>query len=215
MPITAPKKITPRFPTFYKAFGKSDLDPQTGEILISNYILPGLFPTLSIALRKTKLNLDEIYVVCPQYTDKRTGDFSDFQMTITGTPFCSEHPDETAKREFQEETGLIASLYNRTVQRLEGNKRPVQNYWCEIDNHTQLFQAQNQIIHSERDDKSRKIQILAFGKLSDLEILLQKNNELCPLYSRDTDPNQNTHSYITGIRLISMIDFIEIVGFVA
>ncbi len=216
MPYNNPKKITPKFPTFYKAYGKGSISPETGEILVSSCILPGLMPTIKKALNNTQLNLGEIYIVCPQYFDKKTGELADLQLTITGTPLIGENVNATALREIQEETGFAPTRCMKSVQRLDGYKRPVENYWCEINTSTPFLShvasaSDIQAVKQQQDDRSRKIQILAFGKLSDLEHLLQ--NDLQPLPASDNIPALNQGTYLSGIRLVSILDMIDILGF--
>jgi hypothetical protein len=212
-----PKRVVPRLPTFYKAFGgdKTQVEIETGEIIVSSYILPGFFPTIKSALKSTQCDLGEIYIVCPQYTDKKTGDFADLQLSITGTPFLGEYFEETSFREIQEETGFIPCRCTKSVQRFDGYNRPVQNFWCQIDKKTRLLSKRDFVsdikIQLPVDDKSRKIQIMAFGILEDLEYLLQ--SDLYPLPASDNIPELNKHSYISGIRLVSILDMMEILDF--
>lgn len=214
MSYKPPKLVAPPFPTFYKAFGSAVVE-QTEEILVANHVLLGMTQTLEVAIHTTQLNLHEIYVVCPQYTDKITGELADCQLTITGTPFKEEPFDFAASREIPEETGIFPTKINirKSFHYFDGYKRPVQNFWCEIDSQTPLFPqsfASAATASPAQDDKSRKIQILAFGKLSEFQTLL--SGTLHPPPSKDTDPTQNKQFYITGIRLVSIIDVMDIVG---
>jgi hypothetical protein len=210
MSYKPPKLVVPHFPTFYKAFG-SDIVSQTNEILVSNYILPGMMPTLISAMQKTQLNLHEIYFVCPQYINKITGELADCQLTITGTPFKDEPLEYAAFREIKEETGIAPTNIYKSVQRLEGHKRSVQNFWCEIDSQTPLSpqsDASAATTSLTQDDKTRKAQILVFGKLSELIKLL--GGPLYPLPSDDTKPEKNTLYFLGGFLIISGTDVMEI-----
>lgn len=209
--------LFPRFSTLYKEF-RSDAPPFLSDehVLISEHILSGIRETIDLALEHSELDPNDLYVVCPQYKDNFTGNLADCQLTITGTPHFDEHPDDSALREIQEEIGFIPSNLQQTICLADKWNRPVFNFLTRIDDETHLFPQffpEHDSVFENRDDKSRKIQIFAFGRKQDLESLLQET--LYPLPSNDTIPSDSNRFFISGIRLISLPDVLDAMEFIS
>lgn len=207
-------RYTPMYPTYVKCFWDDEQFTcnENSKFMVSTYVLHGLDGAIKHAKNILENGTNEnLYAVCPLYKNKYTNNFTDCQISITGTSYVDEDKDDTFRREMGEETGLLVSneMTNRTFHRIIGNKY-IQNYWLMIDENTKMVEPTQRKENNDypKDDHKSKIQAFVFGKYDDIKKIY--SGKICPLLSKDTDSSQNEHEYLIGIRLVSVLDIINI-----
>jgi len=168
-------------------------------IEISGFKLNGLKKAYTKILSKHGL-CNDIYIVCPLYNDVTTNKLLDTQLSITGTCYVDENMMDTSIREVAEEIGII--IDKDKVEEIETKtniNRSESTYIIDIQN-SKSFDINKNNFECGVDDKSRKIQIIVYGKLNDLIKTYEKVNNR-PL-SKESDT-------IKHLRFIPLKEFIK------
>lgn len=141
----------------------------TGKLLVSSYRLNGLYDAIKSLPEKS-------YLIGPQYISRRTGILKDFQPAVTGSPLVGETFLIAANREPAEEIGLVAEShthFEKISTRIDRCKL-VTTYRINADK----LKPYDPSIHSFEkndgiDNKKAKIQVVIYGTLDTLEILVK------------------------------------------
>lgn len=219
-----------QYPSYSKSWGICKLKESHKEnILFSCCVHPGFPELLQEAILRNS-DLENLYVVCPQYStikfdEKKIQHIKqDLQYVVTGKAFQNsrtgtKEDDEIyfyseAKREIAEETGLDIDYSNMAMKikahRIDGRKgkSPISvfNYYCCISPKTKLNTQTTKL--EGKDDATKKLQILVTGEKEYLLDFFSQN--VIPLPSNDTQvPTNETTFFISGVRLISFLDLIS------
>lgn len=180
---------------------KTEIINRNTEIEFSSFALFGLLDSYITIKNNLSEKIKEYYVVCPVYIDKESGKILDTQLAVTGTCYYNEDEYITVSREVSEEVGLFCdkSIIHQIVISENNNKtkRKECTFICDITNAT-YFDKNINIFTQGIDDKTKKIQVVLFGKIDNL-LEIYKNVKNRPL-SNDFDT-------IRYVRFISMKEF--------
>lgn len=192
---------------------------EDNDILMSSYILSGILDTFQkISSSLTILPVEsakeihlvhpEIYVMCPVYYDRKSRNFYDTQIAVTGSVCYSEDPSSCAIRELAEELGIGCQELDQCAENMtyKNNKmaKTILTYALHIADSVPLCRANIQQYKSipGKDNRKLKTQTVIYGKLNDLHTIIKKISYR--LDSKDL-------TSIRGIRLMSFYDFMQYV----
>ena len=150
------------------------------KVEFSNFALSGLKESYNFVKKKMSHNckLKDCFVACPVYADPKTGQILDTQLAITGTCYKNEDYLPATLRELSEEIGIVLANPNklRQIKSFSGPKRTEVSYIANISG-ARCFNSNVDRIISGTDDKTKKVQVVVYGTISDLLGLYENIHE--------------------------------------
>lgn len=166
------------------------LSPFINHIVISSRILDGYKSMIRMAYYNTMHLKQDVYIICPTYSYKKTNKTIDSQIVITGNVNINETPLECTQREIREEIGLYINRYiirENHYGTIFNSKHCIDNYM--IDLSLLLDKSQNKTKMNDYNVYCRSnknfIQILLYGTLNDIMYQFKKlpgryySNDIC------------------------------------
>lgn len=144
-----------------------------------------------------------IYLIGPVYINDKQNGLADSQLSITGCPYYNEHFVTAAKRELSEEIGLTcdtSSLINIVDSYTTTYIVNINNTYSASKKDDLCQDTKNKL--NKKDNKNKKIQVLIFGSLPEIETKIKQIN-----YREDS---ADLHS-IAGLRILSLDDYMTFI----
>lgn len=191
---------TTKFPSYLFNF-----DTQTIEQLFPNTEIELSLPSV-ICLKNSfeEINkkiqcFENYYVVCPVYVSKTTKKILDTQVTVTGKCHKNEIKFLATIREMQEELGITSEIEKIFNYATKVSTTKTEEFFIADISNSRHFDPKQDKINLEKDDRSRKIHVVVYGK--------QEN--LLQIYTNVLNrPESNDIETIKFVRFLSLKEFL-------
>lgn len=197
---------TTKHKSFLFDFGTKKIEQinKLSTIEFSNCTLEGLQKTYEelVSPISRMTNINDYYVVCPVYINKKTKLIRDTQLAVTGN--CKTNEDELngVIREIQEELGITCNKSNAVLITSNCTGRKLEQSFIINASNARYFDPKIDSSNENEnrgDDKSKKIQVVVCGKLTNL-LNIYKN-----VINR---PESNDIETIKFVRFVSILEFV-------
>lgn len=153
---------------------------------------------------KNAKSIENYYVVCPIYSSKSTKKMLDTQLAVTGKCYFNEKETFTAIREIQEELGI--SCNSNTIKLCVMSHSKMSNNGIKTEatftvdvSDSRHFDPKKDCVYKGHDDRTRRVQIVVWGKLDNLLNMYTK------IFNR---PESNDLETIRFVRIVSLLEFV-------